>query len=75
MDSPQHNVSAGEFLLWILELLTSLNKCTVHAPAALILQALAPESFRHLPDLLGIFIQHEHSPEGRLPSFEFTLCA
>lgn len=48
MDSPQHNVSAGEFLPRILEPLTSLNKCTVHVPAALTLQALAPQSFTYL---------------------------
>lgn len=75
MDSPQHNVSVGEFLPWILEPLTSLNNCTVCAPAALIVQAFAPESFPHLSDILGIFIWHDHSPESRLPSFEFTLCA
>lgn len=43
MDSPQHNVSSGEFLPRILEPLTSLNKRTVRAPAAFVLQALAPE--------------------------------
>ena len=72
---PQHNVSTGEFLPWILPPLTSLNKCTVSAPAALILQALATDSFPHRSDLLGIFIQHEHSPEGRLALSEFMLCA
>lgn len=55
-DSPQHNVSAEEFLPQILEPLTSLNKCT----AALILQAFAEESSPHLCKLLGIFIQNEH---------------
>lgn len=70
-DSPQHTVSAGEFLPQILEPLTSLNKCT----ASLILQDFAPELSPHLSKFLGIFIQNEHSPETRLPSFEFILCA